>query len=86
MKHLLIYLILCVSACSNSSMPTITDKTMHLDPSVYIECATLKPYDTSLTMLENNLVNMEVYVSCANKQKISVQLLKKFTNFKESAN
>lgn len=60
---------------------------VHIDPRALERCAPLVTLDTSqeateYTLLDSIFKNIEIYKDCANKQDVSIELLKKFSNRK----
>lgn len=78
MKYLLILLL---SGCA--STPAITEKTVSLDPRVLELCEPLLTLQAGATfedLMQTTIRNFELYHECADRQALSVKLLKQFSN------
>jgi len=86
MKNLLLVLLLAGCASTPTAILPPPDKTVKLDPRMLELCEFVNklPEKASFEdVLSITITNLELYASCANKQKNSVKILKEFANMKE---
>jgi hypothetical protein len=89
---IILILALSIQGCESFSkkpdaiLPPAT-QVVHIDPRALERCKPLVTLDSQEDMTEYSLLdsifkNIEIYKDCANKQDVSIELLKKFSNHK----
>lgn len=86
--NIIVFLLaLVLSACvSKPITPIKIDTPINLDPRVFIPCNDLIVPESPLTfdsLLASSITNAELYLDCRNKQGVSIELLRQFSNKKE---
>lgn len=85
MKVLILCLIIFFAGCAtkpDAVLPPM-EKVVHIDSRALEPCLSLLRLEEGFSELETTVRNFEIYTDCANRQKTSIILLKKFSNYKE---